>query len=66
MRIVLFNLESIVTSFRLILIAVEIALSVDISWIVFVWFPVLLNRFRIVLFNLGSIVASVQLISIAN
>ena len=40
--------------------------GVDRSWIVFEWFPVLLNRLRIVLFNLGSIVASFRLISIAN
>ena len=49
LRIVTYYLGSIVTNFRLISIAKEIAPNVsgvDRSWIVFVWFSVLINRLR--------------------
>ena len=53
----------------MILIANEIAPSdsgIDRSRIVFVWFPVLINRLRIVPFDLAMIVRSFSLILIAN
>ena len=53
----------------MILIANEIAPSVsgvDISRVIFVWFPVLINSLRIAPFDLGLIVPSFQLILIAN
>ena len=53
----------------MILIANEIAPSVsgvDILRVIFVWFPVLINRLRILPFYLGSIVEIFRLIIIAN
>ena len=57
-RIVPFNLGSIVGSIQITRSPPPSGSCVDRSWIIFVWFLVLINRLRIGRFNLGSIVAS--------